>query len=63
MREDEINARSGLKILLGSQEVGPCLVEDKDHNFYIFNHFEYDSHTLKEEYDVMWPLMPKSQSL
>jgi len=52
MREDEINARSGLKILLGSQEVGPCLVEDKDHNsLYIFNHFEYDSHTLKEEYD------------
>ena len=39
MREDEINARSGLKILLGSQEVGPCLVEDKDHNsLYIFNH-------------------------
>lgn len=52
MREDEINARSGLKILLGSQEVGPCLVEDTDHNsLYIFNHFEYDSHTLKEEYD------------
>ena len=52
MREDEINARSGLNILLGSQEVGPCLVEDKDHNsLYIFNHFEYDSHTLKEEYD------------
>ncbi len=52
MREDEINARSGLKILLGSQEVGPCLVEDKDHNsLYIFNHLEYDSHTLKEEYD------------
>ncbi len=52
MREDEINARSGLKILLGSQEVGPCLVEDEDHNsLYIFNHFEYDSHTLKEEYD------------
>lgn len=52
MREDEINARSSLNILLGSQEVGPCLVEDKDHNsLYIFNHFEYDSHTLKEEYD------------
>ena len=52
MREDEINARSGLNILLGSQEVGPCLVEDTACNsLYIFNHLEYDSHTLKEEYD------------
>ncbi len=52
MRQDEIDAAPGLVTLLGSQEVGPCLVEDRDHRaLYIFNHFEYDSHTLKEEYD------------
>jgi len=52
MREDEIASASGLKTLLGSDEVGPALVEDKDHRaIYIFNHFEYDSDTLKQEYD------------
>jgi homoserine O-succinyltransferase/O-acetyltransferase len=51
MRTAEIEA-AGLKILLGSDEVGPCLVEDPAHRaLYIFNHFEYDSGTLKEEYD------------
>lgn len=51
MRQDEVNA-AGLKTLLGSSEVGPCLVEDPEHRaLYIFNHFEYDSGTLKEEYD------------
>lgn len=52
MRQDEIQARGGLTTLLGSDEVGPCLVQDDAHNaLYIFNHFEYDSGTLKEEYD------------
>ncbi|TGD45096.1 homoserine O-succinyltransferase [Pseudotabrizicola sediminis] len=52
MRQDEISARPGLRTLLGSEEVGPCLVEDADHRaLYIFNHFEYDSDTLKQEYD------------
>ncbi|MDD9922002.1 MAG: homoserine O-succinyltransferase [Boseongicola sp.] len=52
MKSDEIAAARGLKTLLGSDEVGPCLVEDADHRaLYIFNHFEYDSGTLKEEYD------------
>ncbi|MEM1302115.1 MAG: homoserine O-succinyltransferase, partial [Pseudomonadota bacterium] len=47
----EIEA-AGLTVLMGSDEVGPCLVEDPDHRaLYIFNHFEYDSGTLKEEYD------------
>jgi homoserine O-succinyltransferase len=51
MREDEIEA-AGLRILLGSPETGPCLVEDQGHRaLYIFNHFEYDSDTLKQEYD------------
>ncbi|MCV3270945.1 homoserine O-acetyltransferase MetA [Roseobacter sinensis] len=52
MRQDEIDATPGLKTLLGSDEVGPCLVEDATHRaLYIFNHFEYDSDTLKQEYD------------
>ena len=52
MRQDEIDAADGLTTLLGSDEVGPCLVEDKAHRaLYIFNHFEYDSDTLKQEYD------------
>ncbi|XDA96722.1 homoserine O-succinyltransferase [Sulfitobacter sp. LCG007] len=52
MRQDEIDAAGGLVTLLGSDEVGPCLVEDPGHRaLYIFNHFEYDSDTLKQEYD------------
>jgi homoserine O-succinyltransferase len=52
MKQDEINAAPGLTTLLGSDEVGPCLVEDKSHRaLYVFNHFEYDNDTLKQEYD------------
>lgn len=52
MRQDEIDAADGLTTLLGSDEVGPCLVQDPGHRaLYIFNHFEYDSDTLKQEYD------------
>jgi len=52
MRQPEIDTASGLKTLLSSEEVGPCLVEDTAHSaLYIFNHLEYDSETLKQEYD------------
>lgn len=52
VRQDEIDAAKGLVTLLGSDEVGPCLVEDRQNRaLYIFNHFEYDSDTLKQEYD------------
>ncbi|MGR3363651.1 MAG: homoserine O-acetyltransferase MetA [Maritimibacter harenae] len=52
MKQDEIDAAPGLTTLLGSPETGPCLVEDPGHRaLYIFNHFEYDSDTLKQEYD------------
>lgn len=52
MRQAEIDAVPDLVTLLGSDEVGPCLVQDTAHRaLYIFNHFEYDSTTLKEEYD------------
>ena len=50
MRRNEIEA-AGLPILLHSDEVGPALVQDPDHRaLYVFNHFEYDSGTLAEEY-------------
>jgi homoserine O-succinyltransferase len=52
VRQDEIDAGKGLRTLIGSEQVGPCLVEDAGHRaLYIFNHFEYDSDTLKQEYD------------
>jgi homoserine O-succinyltransferase len=52
MRQPEVDAQPGLKTLLSSDEVGPCLIEDPAHRaLYVFNHFEYDSDTLKQEYD------------
>ncbi|MFC2967377.1 homoserine O-acetyltransferase MetA [Acidimangrovimonas pyrenivorans] len=52
MKQEELDAVPELVTLLGSPEVGPCLVEDTDHRaLYIFNHLEYDSDTLKQEYD------------
>jgi len=52
MRDAEIGAIDGLEILMSSDEVGACLVADPGRRaLYIFNHLEYDSGTLKEEYD------------
>ncbi|QXT38399.1 homoserine O-succinyltransferase [Gymnodinialimonas ceratoperidinii] len=51
VRAEEV-AAAGLTTLIGSDEVGPALVEDAGHRaLYVFNHFEYDSETLKQEYD------------
>ncbi len=54
-RWTEIRAKdlpAGVTQLLGSDETGPCLIEDPAHRaIYILNHFEYDSGTLKQEYD------------
>ncbi len=52
VRREDVERVPGLVTLLGSDEVGPCLIEDAGHRaLYIFNHFEYDSETLKAEYD------------
>jgi homoserine O-succinyltransferase len=52
IKQKDVDANANLKTLLGSSEVGPCLIEDAKHRaLYIFNHFEYDSDTLKQEYD------------
>ncbi|MBK4217815.1 homoserine O-succinyltransferase [Paracoccus caeni] len=52
VRQQDVDQRPELRTLLASDEVGPCLVEDQGHRaLYIFNHLEYDSTTLKDEYD------------
>ena len=51
-RQEDIDRVPALRTLLTSDESGPCLIEDADHRaLYIVNHLEYDSGTLKEEYD------------
>ena len=40
-----------MEVLIESQEAGMCLVHDKSlRHFHMFNHIEYDSNTLGEEY-------------
>lgn len=52
MRELDIAAAPSLHPLMKSEVVGSCLVEDTAHRaLYMFNHLEYDSDTLKAEYD------------
>ena len=52
VRAQDTEKHEGLDILMNSDEVGPCLIEDKQNRaLYIFNHLEYDRGTLKEEYD------------
>lgn len=51
MRSSDLTAKLGLEILMDSDETGPCLVHEKKGNrLYIFNHIEYDSESLGEEY-------------
>ena len=52
VRADDVADRPGLTTLVASDEVGPCLLQDEGHRaLYVFNHLEYDSTTLKDEYD------------
>ena len=40
------------RVLVDSPVAGPCLIEDPAHrSLYMFNHLEYDSDTLKQEYE------------
>lgn len=51
-REEDLMAISGLSVLAKSDESGLCLLRDETRNaLYMFNHLEYDSDTLKQEYD------------
>lgn len=52
MRSSDIKPVEGLELLMESDVTGPCLISEKEGNrLYIFNHIEYDSTSLKEEYD------------
>ena len=52
IRASEVEAVQNLRMLLGSDVTGPCLIEDvAERALYIFNHFEYDSDTLATEFE------------
>ena len=47
----DIPAASGMNILMESDEAGLCLLDDPAHrSLHMFNHIEYDSGSLSEEY-------------
>ncbi len=51
VRREDIEKVPDLKILMESDEMGVCLVEEKKgRRLYMFNHVEYDSTSLAEEY-------------
>lgn len=51
VREEDVTPH-GIVVLAGSEESGACLLRDEAHNaLFMFNHLEYDSDTLKQEYD------------
>ena len=51
IRIEDIRKTEGLNILLDSDETGVCLVQETAGNrLYIFNHVEYDSTSLADEY-------------
>ena len=52
MRTNDIRQHEGLELLMESDVTGPCLISEKEgKRLYSFNHIEYDSSSLKEEYD------------
>lgn len=51
VRRADIEKRADLEILMESEEMGVCLVHEKQGNrLYMFNHVEYDSTSLSDEY-------------
>jgi homoserine O-succinyltransferase len=51
VRRADIPQDRGLEILIESDEAGLCLINDPRHrSLYMFNHIEYDSHSLSDEY-------------
>jgi homoserine O-succinyltransferase len=52
VRTEDVALHAELRLLLHSEDVGPALIEDRQHRaYYMLNHLEYESTTLKEEYD------------
>ena len=51
VRYGDLKKQPNLEVLLSSDQTGPCLIDDKNHNaVYMINHLEYDTLTLKSEY-------------
>ncbi len=51
IRKSDLPSGAGLEVLMESREAGLCLVDDAiRRTLYMFNHIEYDSSTLAEEY-------------
>ncbi len=51
VRMSDLPRNRGLEVLMESDETGLCLVEDPAHRMlYMFNHIEYDTTSLAEEY-------------
>jgi len=51
MRHADIPSDSGVSVLMESAETGLGLLDDPEHHsLHIFNHIEYDSYTLADEY-------------
>ena len=51
VRTSDISQSRGLHVLAASEATGPCLVSDpRRRSLHIFNHFEYETDTLADEY-------------
>jgi homoserine O-succinyltransferase len=51
VRASELPSAKNLEVLLAADDVGLCLINDPDHrSLYMFNHIEYDTNTLGDEY-------------
>ncbi len=52
VRRSDLPASVGLQVLMESDEVGLCLINDvKNRCLYMFNHIEYDTSSLAEEFE------------
>jgi homoserine O-succinyltransferase/O-acetyltransferase len=52
VRKADLPQNAGLEILMESDEMGLCLINDEAHrSLYMFNHIEYDTRSLAEEYE------------
>jgi homoserine O-succinyltransferase len=51
IREADLPEGAGLNVLMSAPDTGPCMIEDPGHRaLYMFNHIEYDTTSLAEEY-------------
>jgi homoserine O-succinyltransferase/O-acetyltransferase len=52
VRRADVPTDAGLEFLMESDDVGLCLINDPKHrSLYMFNHIEYDTSSLAEEYE------------